>query len=73
MPQQNGPGNPYNEVPPPPPPPLALYVPSSVTDCAHEDQRRRIAQIEVAFAQRVSVLLSEAYAEILEVLRGEDR
>jgi len=71
MPTQNGPGDPYIVVnPPPPPPPLALYIPPTATDSASEDQLRRIAQIQLAFAQKVSQLLSNTYAEVQAVLRG---
>jgi hypothetical protein len=74
MPTHNGPGDPYIIIPPPPPPPaVALYVPQSVRESATEEQERRIALIELQFAHRVSVLLSETYSEIQAVLRTEQR
>jgi ABC-type uncharacterized transport system YnjBCD ATPase subunit len=52
---------------------VALYVPQSVRETASEEQERRIAQIELQFAHRVSVLLAETYSEIQAVLRTEQR
>jgi hypothetical protein len=69
MPQQNGPGNPYIYIPPPPPPPVALYVPQAVTESASKEQLAHVAQVELTFAHKVSVLLSEAYSEILAIFR----
>ena len=71
MPHNNGPGGPYIVVPPPPPPPVALYVPDSVTDTITDEQRAAIAVIELEFAGRVSDLLREAYAKILDVVRTD--
>ena len=73
MPKQNGPGGPYIVTPPPPPPPVGLYGPDSVFETATEEQLARIAQLELAYAHRVSVLLSETYSELQAILRTEQR
>jgi len=73
MPNNNGPSGPYitSPTPPPPPPPapVALYVPESVKQLASQEQLMQM--IELAFAQRVSLELAEAYTDILSVLRGD--
>ncbi len=75
MPNNNGPSGPYTKSPPPPPPPppapVALYVPDTVKQLANDEQLTQIAVIELAFAQRVSLELAEAYTDILTVLRGD--
>ena len=52
-------------------PQLALYVPEAVLDSVSDEQRLKIAAIQTDFAHRVSGLLSRAYAEIAETLRGK--
>ena len=53
--------------------PLALFVPATVLELASEDQQRKIALVQLAFAHRVSMLLSEAYADIAAIVRDEPR
>jgi hypothetical protein len=72
MTKNNGPSGPYF-VPPPPPPPLALYIPDTALADATDEQRAKIALIELEFAQKVSVLLSKTYAEITTLLRDTAR
>ena len=74
MTRNNGPSGPYFvPPPPPPPPPLALYIPDTALADATDEQRAKIALIELEFAQKVSVLLSKTYSEITALLRDTVR
>jgi hypothetical protein len=68
----SGPNGPYGIVvpPPPPPPPITLYISPTTLEAATEEQRLRIAEIELEFSHRVSKELAKAYAEVLTVLRA---
>jgi hypothetical protein len=67
-----GPNGPYGIVvpPPPPPPPITLYISPAALAAASDEQRLRIAEIELEFSHRVSKELAKAYAEVLSVLRA---
>ena len=65
-----GPGGPYKTQSlvigsqPAPAPPVALYVPETLLQGASPEQLAEVARVQLAFAARVSELLTTAYADI---------
>jgi hypothetical protein len=55
---------------PPSPPPIDLFVPPLADRVASPEQRRKIALIQVEFAQAVSAQLTRSYGEVAEILRA---
>ena len=65
----------YSEIVPCPPtnPQVTLSVPPQVLQGLSDEQRMRIAKIQIDFAQRVSRALQRSYGNIAAVLSGEAR
>ena len=65
----------YIETNPCPPsnPQITLSLPALVTAVADDEQRRKIALVQLAFARQVSKLLAEAYADVEAILQAEHR
>ncbi len=54
-------------------PQVTLSVPASVLAALTDEQRARVATIQIDFARRVSRALQRSYEEISVVLGGEPR